>query len=318
MGNQAEGVGSSCTRFGIIMAGGAGERFWPLSRKDRPKQLLALAHPTESMLAQAVRRMSAVAPPERTFVITGGHLVEAIRAADTGLAPENIVAEPCKRNTSGALAWITAHIMAQYPDLPPNQLSLAVTTADHRIGDDALFQRTLTTALDAAEGHDALVVCGIVPGHPETGFGYIQASNPDNPLTEGDIPVYTVKAFHEKPNRQKAEDFLAAGTYYWNSGMFFWTASAFLRELEDARPELGAAIVAMGKALAAGDTARAAQLFSGLDDISIDYALMEHARRVLMVKGAFPWGDLGLWTSLEDVHDKDARGKLRGRQCRAL
>lgn len=296
------------TRFGVILAGGAGERFWPLSRKDRPKQLLALAHPAESMLAQAVRRLSAVAPPERIYVITGAHLVGSIRAAGLGLPPGNIVAEPCKRNTAGALAWITAHILAEHPALEPAQVSMAVTTADHRIGDDARFQQTLLAALDAAESQGALVVCGIAPGHPETGFGYIQAGDPVKTPGGGATPVFSVQAFHEKPPIEKAEAFLAAGNYYWNSGMFFWTVGAFLEELDQARPALGAAIAAMSKALAANDADAASQRFEDLEDISIDYALMEQARHVLMVKGDFPWGDLGLWTSLEAVHETDPLG----------
>ena len=159
------------------------------------------------------------------------------------------------------------------------------------------------TALRVGAEKNALVTCGIVPTMPETGFGYIQAAEP----VAGREGLYGVHAFHEKPNREKAEDFLAAGTYFWNSGMFFWTAGAFLSELALARPEMAASTEAMREALAAGDATRVEAHFAALEDISIDYALMEHARNVLMVRGTFPWADVGSWSSIESTLDKDAQ-----------
>jgi mannose-1-phosphate guanylyltransferase len=293
------------------MAGGAGERFWPLSRKDRPKQLLHLTSPDKSMLAEAVERLGGAVDPDRIYIITGPHLVAPIRAAGVGIPDENIVAEPAKRNTSGALAYITAHILAKHPDLSPEQVSLAVGTADHRIKEPELFTATVEAALLAAETEGALVVCGIVPTAPETGFGYIQVHDKTAPRMEGDIPAYTVKAFHEKPNREKAEDFIAQGDYFWNSGMFFWTAAAFLRELDAEQPEMAKTVREMTAAMREGSDA--AKLFESLEDISIDYALMEHAGNVLMVPGTFPWSDVGLWPALETVYPPDENGNcLKG------
>lgn len=285
------------------MAGGAGERFWPLSRQARPKQLLHLTDPDKSMLAEAVDRLVPLVPRERIFIITSRALTGPIRAAGLGLPAENIVGEPCKRNTSGALAFITAHILARNPGLKPEEIALAIVTADHRIGAPEVFLGMIDAALTAGAAHGALVTCGIVPTLPETGFGYIQAAE----ALPGHAGVYRVHAFHEKPNREKAEDFLAAGDYFWNSGMFFWTAGAFIAELEHARPELARSVYAMRDALANGDTAAAEARFAALEDISIDYALMEHARNVLMVKGTFPWADVGSWSSIEPALEKDAR-----------
>ncbi|MFP4500738.1 MAG: mannose-1-phosphate guanylyltransferase [Candidatus Hydrogenedentota bacterium] len=303
------GKTSTKLHVGVIMAGGAGERFWPLSRRDRPKQLLCLTDPDRSMLAVAVERLRPVVPPEQTYIITGTHLVAPTRAAQVGVPNANIVAEPLKRNTAGALCYITAHLMAVHPELAPEDLVIAVSTADHNIGDPALFADTLRTAIHAAEQEEALVVCGIVPTAPETGFGYVQADTAAPAVSEP-IPVYPVNAFHEKPNHEVAEDFVAAGNYFWNSGMFFWTAQTFLRELRAVRPDMAAAVDALTAAIRAQDTSRIHATFEAFEDISIDFALMEHAKRVLMVRGDFSWGDVGAWSALGQLHAHDRHGNV--------
>lgn len=288
-------------RFAVIMAGGSGERFWPMSRAARPKQLLNLTDPDRSMLAEAVERLVPLIPRERIYVVTSRALLAPIAAAGLGLPEGNLVGEPCKRNTTGAIAWITAYILAQHPGLSAEQVSLAIVTADHRIGAPEQFLGMVAAALEAAEAEEALVVCGIPPDAPETGFGYIQAAAP----LAARPGVARVHAFHEKPNRERAEDFLAAGHYFWNSGMFFWKVSALLAELDHARPAVSEAIRGIQRDLVANDTAGAEALFAGLEDISIDYALMEHARNVLMVQGNFPWADVGSWSSIAPVLAKD-------------
>jgi len=300
------------TRFGVIMAGGAGERFWPLSRKERPKQLLPLTHPEKSMLVESIERLRPVVPPEQVYVITGEHLVAPIRAARTGLPDDNIIAEPHKRNTAGALAYITAVLLARHPDLDPGEMTLAIATADHRIGEPPLFARTVDTALDAAETENALVVCGIVPNRAETGFGYIEIAEDARPVQdfrEG-IPVFTVTGFKEKPDADLAQKYVTSGRYFWNSGMFFWTIGAFLRELEHARPAFAEGARDIARALREGDEARAAERFAQFEDISIDYALMEQARKVLMVRGAFPWEDVGAWPAIEEPGQCDPDGNF--------
>ena len=289
-------------RFGLIMAGGAGERFWPLSRRARPKQLLPLTHPDKSMLGVAVQNVAPAIPPERIYIITGSHLAGPIRAAAVGVPDANVLAEPCKRNTSGALAYATAYLMAAHPDLGPESLSLAIMTADHRIDNSDLFCKTVEAALAAAETQNALVVCGIVPTRPDTGFGYIQVAEDATAIGgSGEGPaVVPVAAFHEKPDAERAAAFVSSGQYFWNSGMFFWKASTFLDELSAARPQLAQATRDMADALRTGDEAEAGRIFEGLEDLSIDYALMERARRVLMVRGEFPWQDVGSWPALHE------------------
>lgn len=299
-------------RCGIIMAGGAGERFWPLSRRNRPKQLLPLTDPGKCMLAEAVERLAPVVPAERICVVTSRHLVEAIRAAEVGVPPKNVIAEPCKRNTSGALAYATAYLMAGHPEAAPDTLSLAITTADHRIGDPNLFSRTIDTALRAAEQHNALVTCGLIPTRPETGFGYVQIAEGAQPIDgfEDDIAVYDVLAFCEKPGLERAGEFVAGGCHFWNSGMFFWKASTFLDELQHARPALAEVTQQMTGMMRNGDEAGVNRVFEQLEDISIDFALMEHARRVCVVRGTFPWADVGSWPSLQQGANMENEGNL--------
>lgn len=295
-------------RVGVVMAGGSGERFWPLSRKHRPKQLLHLTSQGESMLGEAVSRLSPIIPAEHIYVVTGAHLVQPIREAGIGVPPENVIAEPCKRNTAGALTYAAAVLLANYGGDGGN-LSMAVTTADHQIGEPELFRKTVDAALSAAEKDDVLAIMGIAPYRPETGYGYVQVTD-DPPSEHGGIAVHPVKAFHEKPSRERAQDFIATGRYFWNSGMFFWKVSVFLEELLHASPNHAAAVSSMADAQRKGDAEAVREQFERLEDISIDYALMEKARRVVMVRADYPWDDVGAWTALDRTYPKDADGNV--------
>ncbi len=290
------------------MAGGAGERFWPLSRRNKPKQLLPLNEPDKSMLLEAVERATALAGMDNTYIVTGKHLAAPIRDAGLPLPRENVLTEPCKRNTTGALAYITAHLLARHGDAASERICLAIMTADHRIGDVDAFLRTVRTAMRVADAEPALVTCGITPTRPATGFGYIE-SEPDT-RQELDAPVYKVRAFHEKPDAERAREFLASKRFFWNSGMFFWRLSTFLDEMTQARPDIAAAIHEMAEALRADDTVAAARVFEALEDISIDYALMENARNIMVVEGDFPWADVGSWTALRRADNVDEAGNL--------
>ncbi len=298
-------------RIGVIMAGGSGERFWPLSRLRRPKQLLKLTNPRQTMLGEALARLAPEIPPERIYVVTGEHLLEPIRATSLGLPHENVIAEPCKRNTSGALVFAAAHVLATLGG-DGSGITMAVTTADHLIRDEARFQDAIKTAMEAAERENVLATIGVVPTRTETAYGYIQVDPAMTAVAGFDrgVPVYQVRAFHEKPNREMAEDFIATGHYFWNSGMFFWKLSTFLDELRYARPQLAQAATEMVHALTTNDQVRLRAIFESLEDVSIDYALMEHARHVLMVRGDFGWDDVGSWPALDRTFDRDAQGNV--------
>lgn len=298
------------TRVGVIMAGGAGERFWPLSRHEHPKQLLRLTSDTESMLAEAVSRLAPLIPPERIYIATAEHLIDAVREAQVGVPEENILGEPCKRNTAGCLVFATAHVLARH-DGDGSKLSMAVVTADHLIGDAERFRQTVAVSLDAAEIHGVLTTQGIVPSRPETGYGYIQALETEGPVLESKgIPVYTVAAFHEKPNKEMAENFIDSGHYYWNSGMFFWQVETFLSELRKVRPKMAQAAHDMAAAILANDKGTVRTIFESFEDISIDYALMEHSEHVAVARADYPWDDVGVWSALDRTRPRDEHGNV--------
>ncbi|MCL5269285.1 MAG: sugar phosphate nucleotidyltransferase [bacterium] len=315
--------GGDTLTIGVIMAGGSGERFWPLSRARRPKQLLRLASPNETMLEESIRRLGELIPPERILIATSRLLREPIRAAlgamrEAGggaskvLPADNVIAEPCKRNTGGCLAYAAAQILARHPGRDPDTIAMAVVTADHHIDNPAAFRATMAAALDAARAGDALATIGVPPTRPETGYGYIEvaADAPTLPGAEDRPPVYPVARFREKPDRAAAEEYLRTGRFFWNSGMFFWTLGTFMRELEYAHAPLATATRGLAAALGAGDDARVEALFESLEDISIDYALMEKARRVVMARAAFGWDDIGAWDALDRGYPADAAGNV--------
>ncbi len=298
-------------RVVVIMAGGAGQRFWPLSREQRPKQLLPLADPRRSLLEQAVERGVALVGADHVFVVTSRGLVQPILDAGIGLAPDHVLGEPCRRNTAGCLVFAAAAILDRLR-LDPASVSMGVLTADQRIQDEESFRGTVLAAFEAAERHGALVTVGIQPTRPETGYGYIETGTSPQPVAgaAGRCPVYPVVRFHEKPDAETARQYLARGGFYWNSGMFFWLLSVFLEELRHASPPHARAVQELAAALARGDQAAADAVFAGLPDRSIDYALMESARRVLMAPGRFVWDDLGSWDALERSLPVDRRGNV--------
>lgn len=303
---------SSFKRIAVIMAGGTGERFWPLSRAARPKQLLKLTRPDLSLLGEAIDRISPLIPPERILIATSSTVAAPIREAlaDSPIPAENIIVEPAKRNTAGALAWVAANVKARWGSEP---VSMAVLTADHAIGASDRFREVVDAALTAAENEQALVTLGVTPTRAETGYGYIEVDE-ENSRSKLKFELLTeispVISFREKPDRATAERFMAEGRFFWNSGMFFWRLDTFIEELSTAAPAHGEAVQTMAAALQAGDPAKAAAAFNTLTDISIDYALMEKARRVLMARADFPWDDVGAWDALARSFPKDAENNV--------
>ena len=296
------------TRVAVIMAGGSGERFWPLSRRNRPKQLLNLTQPDKSLLQEAVERVTPVVGRENVYIATGRHLVEAITQAGLDIPEENVLAEPCKRNTAGCLCYVAAVLLARN-DMDASGVSMTVLTADHEIRDEDEFRNTVSTSLEVAEQNDALVTIGIRPTRAETGYGYIEMDNTAKPAdgSSAEYPVFPVVRFLEKPDRETAQRFLATGHYLWNSGMFFWRVSTFLTKLKDAKPEMADAVKKIAEGIVANDNDAVEKAFADLPDISIDYALMERATGLLVAPASFKWDDVGSWDALDRTfpHDKD-------------
>ena len=286
------------TRYAVIMAGGAGERFWPASRQSRPKQLLKLTHPEETLLEEAVNRIMPLVGHNNVLIATGTPLEQPIREADL-LPADAIIVEPDRRNTLGCLCWVAANLMARHPD---HQVSMAVLTADHKIGHPEAFRQTVDRALTSAEATGGLLTLGVVPTRPETGYGYIE-------MGEGE-GVRRVASFREKPELELAKEFVASGHFLWNSGMFFWTLDGFLRELSQASPESHAIVLEMAASLSSSKVSEAVEAFSRLPNKSIDFALMEKAKEVYTIPADFPWDDVGAWDALERSLETDLNGSV--------
>ena len=273
----------------MLLAGGSGTRFWPLSTPENPKQLLPLAGPTSSA-EDAVERLTGLIPRERTLVVAGSGIADKLRRP-LRLPPENLLIEPRAASTAPALIWATWE--AQRRDPEAEVLSLH---ADWAVGDAAAFRATADMALSTARRHDRLVTVGMVPSRPETGYGYIV---PGPPLDE---TARSVARFSEKPDAATALDLMAAGAL-WNSGLFAWTATRLLAEVSAHTPEVARVL----PALAAGDVAR---YFREVEPISIDVGLLERSRAVAVVRGDFAWDDVGTWQALARVRPRDAGGNV--------
>lgn len=275
--------------WAVVLAGGVGSRFWPLSTPERPKQLLPLVT-AEPMLADTLARLAPLAPPARTLVLTNAGLRDRVRALCPSVPAENVIAEPSPAGTCAALAW-AAHVVAERAggDTP-----MVCVHADWAIGDVAAFRTTLREAAAVAAERAALVTVGIVPTRPDPGFGYI---HPGAAVAPG---VWAVGRFVEKPDRERAAQMVADG-YLWNSGIFAWRAGDLLAELEALTPEVAPALRAADGDLAA--------FFAGVTaPVAIDVGVMERSRRVLVLRGAFGWDDVGTWGALHRVRAHDAAG----------
>jgi mannose-1-phosphate guanylyltransferase len=293
----------------VIMAGGSGERFWPLSRYHMPKQLLRLTSEDKTMLQEAVERVLPSVPSESVFVATARHLREAICTARLGIPDDNILAEPCKRNTAGCLIYAAANVLARYgQDSDP---VMAVLTADHQIGDSKKFSAIVDSCLRIAAQQDALITIGIAPTRPETGYGYIEIAEGAQAMAEADgVSAWPVCQFREKPDADTAAEYLATGRHLWNSGMFFWRVSVFQKELAAANPVMAEALNELTASIKRGDEAETERIFTALESISIDYALFEKAKQVHVVRCDFTWDDVGSWDALARTLPLDGDGNV--------
>jgi mannose-1-phosphate guanylyltransferase len=280
-------------RWAVILAGGVGSRFWPLSTPRRPKQLLPLI--TDSpLLADTVARLSALVPVDRTLIVTNASLVAAVRALLPQLPPENVMAEPRSAGTAPALAWAATTIARRGS---ADDVMLCVH-ADWAIGNDAEFRATLARAATVAERERSLVTVGIVPARPDPGFGYIEpGDHVGNGTTEA---ARRVARFAEKPNRETAARMVAEG-YLWNSGIFVWRASDFLAEVRARTPEVG-------PFLELAESGDIDAFFSRVTPVSVDEGVLERSQSVLVIPGDFGWDDVGTWAALHRVRKRDASG----------
>ena len=281
-------------KLAVIMAGGRGTRFWPRSRGRRPKQFLTMVG-DESLLVQTVRRLDGAFLPEDIFVLTTEELAEATRGALPELPRQNILVEPEGRNTAPCLALALVAMERRVPDGV-----MVVLSADSWIGDRGRFLKDIDIAVTHAAEKRDLVVFGIRPTYPETGYGYIE--------TEGKGPVLGVKAFQEKPSYEMAVEYLESGNHYWNAGMFVWTLQDFRAQLLAHCPEI---LLPLDGWVAEGaNPAALPKAYGRLPKLSIDYALMEKSERVAVVPARFRWSDVGSWPAVVEFHEADPSGNV--------
>ncbi|MFL6537978.1 MAG: mannose-1-phosphate guanylyltransferase [Chthoniobacterales bacterium] len=284
--------------YALILAGGSGQRFWPVSRRARPKQLLRLVS-NETLLEQTLARLTGLVPPERTLILTNVEQEGAIRDLLPKFPTDNILAEPVKRDTAAAIALGVGWVAAR-----DHVATMIVLPADHVIKDSAAFQRTLTTAARAAEETGSLVTIGIKPTWACPGFGYIEQGEAVR-VRKGDSgsTVHRVVRFREKPNPELAESFVRQGHFRWNAGMFVWSLPMVLTEFNRHTPELASFISQL--ATTGRFELKLRDEFSKLPSISFDYAIMERADRVLVVEAEFDWDDVGSWSAVAKYFQRD-------------
>lgn len=295
----------------IIMAGGSGERFWPLSRQEKPKQILNLTSENRSMIQETLDRVEGLISPEDVYIITSSILLEPIRKALPQLPPENVIAEPAKRNTAPCLALGAGFIKEKYKNqYKENEICIAILTADHNIKPIEKFKETAKAALDYVGKNKVLATIGIPPVYPATGFGYIETETPFEDKNKAEIKK--VISFKEKPDLPTAESYVKSGSYHWNSGMFFWRLDTFEENMIKCLPSVGNEISKLSKGYAdktdytfESYNQKIEDIFSGFPNESIDYGLMEKADDVVVVQALFDWDDIGSINALERVYGKD-------------
>lgn len=287
--------------YALILAGGSGERFWPLSRRARPKQLLRLVS-NKTLLEETIARVDGLVPRDRILILTNVDQESAVRALLKDFPPENIVAEPAKRDTAAAVA-----LGAGWVALRDHAATMLVLPADHVIRDRTAFQQTMKLAATAAEESGGLVTIGINPTWACPGFGYIEQGESVRLTKDGDKgAVHRVLRFREKPNVDLADTFLRSGRFRWNAGMFVWSVPTLLSEFNRHAPELADFI---SQLRAVGNFEKVLrERFARLPRVSFDYAIMEKADRVLVVEASFDWDDVGSWSAVAKYFKQDEHG----------
>ena len=284
--------------YGVIMAGGGGTRFWPLSRQKTPKQLLNLSG-KDLMVNEAVERMATVIGKSNIFIVTADVQAPAMITATQGkVFPRNILAEPAARNTAACIGYAAMEILRKYGDGV-----MIITPADHYIEDVPALTEIFKTAILTAEEQDKLVTIGLKPTFPSTGFGYIKYA----PETDG--TVKSVIEFREKPDEDTAKKYVESGRYAWNSGMFIWKASLILEKLEEYVPDIYKDLVTIGDAMNTPKEQEVLhEVYPNIRKISIDYAVMEPSAAkgdVLVIPGDCGWNDVGSWDMMDILHNPD-------------
>jgi mannose-1-phosphate guanylyltransferase len=306
------------TTHAVILAGGRGTRFWPRSRTRTPKQLLNIAG-RETMLQQTVARLRPLVPPDRIWTVTNAEQAAAVRKQLPGAARKRVLSEPIGRNTTAAIALAAINVR----HAARGDALLAVLPADHYIGQPKRYLEIVSDALDVAREPGRMVVLGIPPTRPETGFGYIERMA-DNLRAMG-FPVFAVRRFTEKPELQLAKEYVASGNYHWNAGMFFWRVSTFLENLQRHLPKTHAALESLSVHIGKRSYDRKLRaIYPKLENISVDYAILERATRadgpprVFEIPAEIGWGDIGSWAAVYELLAKQPGANILSGEGHAI
>ncbi len=285
----------------VIMAGGSGTRFWPVSRAAKPKQFIDMADSGKTFIRETYERFLGVVPQENIIVATAAKYRDLVMEQIPELLEDNLLLEPYSRNTAPCIAYATYTLLKRNPDA-----HMIVTPADHAIDDVELFRNTMRHALEYVGQNDVLMTLGVVPTRPDTNYGYVQAVG-GRGAYESNEPM-PVKTFTEKPDRAMAELFISTGEFFWNSGIFVWKAETIREELEKHLPEVTGSFTGWEMALGSKiETEFVTRAFTDCTNISIDYGVMEKTHRAWIYPVKFGWSDIGTWESLYNhIHEKDA------------
>ena len=283
----------------VIMAGGIGSRFWPMSSESVPKQFLDVLGTGRSLLQMTVDRFLPISDLSRIWVVTSKAFESQVREQLPDLPEQNILLEPCRRNTAPCIAYVSWVIKSQDPTA-----NIVVSPSDHCVTDVARFQKAISECLQFTEQSDAIVTLGMHPDRPETGYGYIEADLSYATLTNQNI--YRVDSFKEKPNLEVAEQYIQKSNYYWNSGIFVWNVSTIVNAFRVYQPQMAAIFENLRDDYRTPrEQALIDEVFPTCDSISVDYAIMEHADEIYVYPDEFGWSDLGSWSSLYRLMPKD-------------
>ncbi len=285
----------------VIMAGGIGSRFWPLSKTSRPKQFLDILGTGETFIQQTYRRFKAVCPAENFLIVTNTMYKEMVLEQLPELSEEQVLCEPMRRNTAPCIAYAAYKIKSKTPDA-----NIIVAPSDHLITKEDEFTKQINKALDYVSTNNSLLTLGITPSRPETGYGYIQIS--DQVDFNSYDNLFKVKTFTEKPDLKMAKVFMESGEFFWNSGIFVWSLSSILKSFEEHLTEVND-LFAKGANwyYTKDEPAFLNKTYSECPNISIDYGIMEKAQNVFVMCADFGWSDLGTWGSLWEQSDKDEK-----------
>ena len=286
----------------VIMAGGVGSRFWPMSTAEKPKQFIDVLGVGKSLLQLTVDRFSTIVAPENVWVVTNKTYAETVAEQLPAMPRDHILCEPCRRNTAPCIAYVSWRIKSKDP-----KANIVVSPSDHVVLDVQEFRRVITQCMKFTSDSDAIVTLGMKPNRPETGYGYIEANLSANSLRNKEI--FRVDSFREKPDLETAKHYISRNDYFWNAGIFIWNVSTIVNAFRIYQPTMAKIFESLLPIYGtAQEQDKIDQLFPECENISVDYAIMEKAEEIFVCPADFGWSDLGTWGSLHQQTKKDLYG----------